>query len=170
MNKTNIKFPRCHSNKLYKFGFNKQAKQKYKCKKYNRQFALGDGKRLPKRNYPRCPKCGKGTYLHHSYKYYKCNNKKCNHIIVKHHTTNIDIASSELKRLPFYERNAFPLHVILTALTLYFFNNSSTRAISQFLMINSGIKISHVTIASWTNKFASFFKENADKFKDTIYD
>ncbi|WP_156625184.1 hypothetical protein, partial [Clostridium tertium] len=29
MNKTNIKCPRCHSDKLYKFGFNKQAKQKY---------------------------------------------------------------------------------------------------------------------------------------------
>ena len=27
MNKTNIKCPRCHSDKLYKFGFNKQAKQ-----------------------------------------------------------------------------------------------------------------------------------------------
>ena len=42
---------------------------------------------------------------------------------------------------------AFIAIVILTALTLYFLNNSSTRAISQFLMINSGIKISHVTIA-----------------------
>lgn len=42
----------------------------------------------------------------------------------------------------------FPLHVILTALTLYFSNNSSTTAISQFLMINPGIKVSHVAIAS----------------------
>ncbi|MGO4933572.1 IS1/IS1595 family N-terminal zinc-binding domain-containing protein, partial [Clostridium perfringens] len=29
MNKTNIKCPRCHSEKLYKFGFDKQANQKY---------------------------------------------------------------------------------------------------------------------------------------------
>ena len=28
MNKTNIKYPRCHSKKLYKFGFDKQANQK----------------------------------------------------------------------------------------------------------------------------------------------
>ena len=27
MNKTNIKCPRCHSEKLYKFGFDKQANQ-----------------------------------------------------------------------------------------------------------------------------------------------
>ncbi|MDK0692386.1 transposase, partial [Clostridium perfringens] len=33
MNKTNIKCPRCHSEKLYKFGFDKQANQKYQCKK-----------------------------------------------------------------------------------------------------------------------------------------
>lgn len=125
-----------------------------------------------KENYPICPKCGKGTYLHHSYKYYnryKCNNKKCNHIIVKYHTTNIDMASSELITGSLsMKRMRFPLHVILTALTLYFLNNSSTRAISQFLMINSGIKVSPVTIASWTNKFAPFFKQNADKFKATL--
>lgn len=99
MNKTNIKCPRCHSDKLYKFSFNKQAKQKYQCKQCKRQFALDDDEGLPKRNYPRCPKCGKRTYLHHSYKYYnryKYNNKKCNNIIVKHHTTNIYMESSEL--------------------------------------------------------------------------
>jgi len=42
--------------------------------------------------------CGKGTYLHNSYKHYnryKYNNKKCNHITVRHHTTNIDKVSSE---------------------------------------------------------------------------
>lgn len=36
MNKTDIKCPRCHSDKLYKFGFNKQAKQKYQYKQYKR--------------------------------------------------------------------------------------------------------------------------------------
>ena len=143
MSKTNIKCPRCNSDKLYKFGMNKQAKQKYQCKQCKRQFAIGDGDGRPKLNNPKCPRCGKGTYLHHSYKHYnryKCNNKKCNHIIVKHHTTNIDTASSELVSGSLSMKGMrFPLHVILTALTLYFLNNSSTRAISQFLMINSGI-------------------------------
>lgn len=48
MSKTNIKCPRCHSNKLYKFGLYKQANQKYQCRKCNHQFALGDGDGLPK--------------------------------------------------------------------------------------------------------------------------
>ena len=84
----------------------------------------GDGDGLAKRNHPRCLKYGKGTYLHHSYNYYnryKCNNKRNNHIIVKHHTTNIDIASSELVSASLSMKEIrFPLHVILTALTLYF--------------------------------------------------
>lgn len=57
MNKTNIKCPRCYSDKLYKFGLNKQANQKYQCKQCKRQFALSDGDGLPKMNYPKCPKC-----------------------------------------------------------------------------------------------------------------
>ena len=123
-------------------------------------------------NYPKCPKCGKGTYLHHAYKHYnryKCNNRKCNHIIVKHHTTNIDYASSNLVTGALSMKGMrFPLHVILTTLTLYFLNNSSTRMISQFLMTNSSIKVSHVTIANWTTKFAPFFKQKADKFKESL--
>lgn len=79
------------------------------------------------------------------------------------------MASSELiTGSPSTKGMHFLLHVILTALTLYFLNNSSTRAISQFLMINSCIKVSHVTIASWINKFVPFFKQNADKFKDSL--
>lgn len=66
MNKTNIKCPRYHSNKLYKYGMNKQTNQKYQCKICKRHFALGNG--LPKMNYSRYPKCDKGTYLHHPYK------------------------------------------------------------------------------------------------------
>ena len=170
MNKTNIKCPRCHSNKLYKFGLYKQANQKYQYQNCKRQFAPDKVSSRVLKNYPRCPKCGKGTYLHHSYKHYnryKCNNKKCNHIIVNHHSLNIDNASSEAITSSLSMKGMrFPLHVILTTLTLYFLNNSLTRAISQFLMINSGIKVSHVTIASWTNKFAPFFK--ADKFKASL--
>ena len=39
MNKTKVKCPRCHSDQLYKFGLDKQANQKYQCKKCRRQFA-----------------------------------------------------------------------------------------------------------------------------------
>lgn len=166
MSKNNIKCPRYHSDKLYKFGLDKQANQKYQCK---RQFALGDGYGLPKMNYPNCPKCGKDTYLHHSYKHYnryKSNTKKCNHIAVKHHTTNIDDSSSKLVTGSLSMKGMrFSLNVILTALTLYFLNNSSTRSISHFLMINSNIKVSNVTIASLINKFAPFFNTKSINLK-----
>lgn len=47
MNKTNIKCSLCHSDKLYKLGLNKYAKQKYQCNQFRLQFTLGDGKGLP---------------------------------------------------------------------------------------------------------------------------
>ena len=172
MNKTNIRCPRCHSNKLYKFGFDKQANQKYQCKKCKRQFIASDGDGVPKMKYPKCPKCDKGTYLHHSYKHYnryKCNNKKCNHIIVQHHNFNIDSPSSEdITGALSMKGMRFPLQIIITALTLYYLNNTSTRAISQFLMNTFNIKVSHVTIANWSNKFAPYFKLKADNFKQQV--
>ena len=160
MTMNNIKCPPYHSDKLYKFGLNKQAKQKYQCKQCNLHFVFADGNRLPKRNYPKCRKYVKENYFHHAYKHYnryKCNNRKCNHIIIKHHNINIDTDSNELVSGSLSMKGTiFPLHVILTALTLCFLNNSSTKAISQFLMINLGIKLSYVIIASWTNKFIPF--------------
>lgn len=84
MNKTSIKCSRCHSNKLYKFGLDKQANQKYQCKKCKGQFAPNSVTTKPKSKYPRWPKSGKATYLQHEYKHYntyKCGDKKCNHII-----------------------------------------------------------------------------------------
>lgn len=172
MNKTNIKCPRCHSHELYKFGLDKQANQKYQCRKCKRQFAPNSVSVERKSPYPRCPKCGCATYLHHQYKHYnryKCGSKKCNHVIVQYHNTNIDLASSEsITGSLSMKGMRFSLNTILTALTLYFLNNSSTRAIAQFLWVTQGIKVSHVTIASWTNKFAPFFKNKADKFKETL--
>lgn len=172
MNKTSVKCPRCNSDKLYKFGLDKQANQKYQCKKCKRQFAPDSVTTKMKSKYPRCPKCGKATYLHHEYKHYnryKCGDRKCNHIIVQYHNLNIDMASSEAVSGSISIKGMrFSLHTILTALTLYFLNNSSTRAISQFLLVSSNIKVSHVTIANWTNKFAPYFKAKADKFKSNL--
>jgi len=49
-----------------------------------------------------------------------------------------------------------------------FFNNTSTRTISQFLYTTANIKISHVTIFSWLHKFAPFFKQKADLFNSQL--
>ncbi|WP_051823813.1 IS6 family transposase [Clostridium sulfidigenes] len=126
MNKTNIKCPQYHPDELYKVGLDKNANQKYKC-------------------------------------------KKCNHVIVQYHNTSIYPASSELIAVSLFMKDMiFSLNIILTALTLYFLNNASTRAISQFLWVMQGIKVSHVTIANWANKFAPLFKSKADKFKDLL--
>lgn len=57
MIKTKIKCPRCNSDKLYKFGLNKQPKEKYQCK---RQFSLDDGELRPNLNKPQCQKFTKG--------------------------------------------------------------------------------------------------------------
>ncbi|MGV1124624.1 DDE-type integrase/transposase/recombinase, partial [Clostridium perfringens] len=45
-----------------------------------------------------------------------------------------------------------------------FLNNTSTRAISQFLKVTSNISVSHVTISSWVHKFEPYFKEKAKIF------
>ena len=170
MNKTNLKCPRCHSNKLYKFGFDKQANQKYQCKDCRRQFVLGDGDGISK--YPKCPKCSRAMYLHHRYKHYnrfKCGNRQCNHIIVEHHSLNIDKASSEqLTGSLSMKGMRFPLQIILNALTLYFLNNSSTRSIAQFFKVAFNIKVSHVTIANWITKFAPYFKAKSDTFTKNL--
>lgn len=53
MNKTNVKCPRCHSDKLYKFGLDKQTNQKYQCKKCKHQFAPNSVTTKSKCKYPR---------------------------------------------------------------------------------------------------------------------
>jgi transposase-like protein len=57
----------------------------------------------------------------------------------------------------------FPIHIILMALDLYFLNESSTRRISQYLFRLFNVKVSHVTIANWTKKFATYFRLKSDK-------
>lgn len=173
MNKANIKCPRCHSSELSKFGYDMQANQKYQCKKCRRQFAPDSIKSISKHSrHPRCPRCGRATYLHHKYNHYnryKCGNRSCNHILVQYHNMNIaDTSSNKLIGSVSMKGMRFPLNTILTALSLYFLNNSSTRMISQFLSISQGIKVSHVTIASWTTKFAPLFKLKADDLKEKL--
>lgn len=72
INKTKLKCPRCNSDQLYKFGLDKQANQKYQCKNCKRQLVARDDVGSPKRNYLKCHKYGKATYLHHQYRHYNC--------------------------------------------------------------------------------------------------
>ncbi|NMA85493.1 MAG: IS6 family transposase, partial [Epulopiscium sp.] len=78
-----IKCPKCNNkNSFYRYGKDKDGYQRYLCRKCNHQFAPDRpvSKKVPK--YPRCPVCGKATFLHHDYEYYsnyRCCDKKCNH-------------------------------------------------------------------------------------------
>ena len=67
--KPTVKCPECYSTELYKYGKDKYSNQKYLCKRCKRQFTLQSCKKNFK-NYPKCPVCGKGMYLHHKYKYH----------------------------------------------------------------------------------------------------
>ena len=149
-----IKCPRCNSFELYKYGKDIHGYQKYQCKVCKRQFAPFSPKSPRKsKGYPKCPKCGKATFIHHDYKHYtqyRCGDKKCNHAfyLVKPNTVG-DASCQNLFGKTNFKRMRFPLHVIITALNLFYLCNASTRKISQFLLINNGIKVSHVAIASW---------------------
>ncbi|MEM5242801.1 IS1 family transposase, partial [Thermoanaerobacter sp. CM-CNRG TB177] len=78
-----LKCPKCNNTSLfYKYGKTKDGYQKYLCRKCHHQFAPDkpSSKKTPK--YPRCPVCGKASFLHHDYEYYsnyRCCDKKCNH-------------------------------------------------------------------------------------------
>ena len=168
-----IKCPRCNSSELYKFGKDPHGYQKYQCKLCKRQFAPFSPKNPKKsKGYPKCPKCGKATFIHHDYKYYtqyRCVHKKCNHAfsIVKANAVSNASCQSLYGKINF-KRMRFPLHVIITALNLFYLCNTSTRKISQFLFINNGIRVSHVTIASWAKKFAPLFHSIAAKLHCSI--
>lgn len=59
MNKTKLKYPRCHSEQLYKFGLDKQVNQKYQCKKCRRQFAPESVSTPKESKYSKCPNIGR---------------------------------------------------------------------------------------------------------------
>ena len=171
--KNSVKCPRCNSTSLYKFGKTKDGHQKYQCKCCKRQFAP-TANTVPRatKNYPRCPVCGKATFLHHDYKHYstyRCGDKSCYHAVKIVKPTSIDpISASILFGKTDFSRMRFPLHIILSALSMFYLCNTSTRNIKRFLYLNHQVKVSHVTIAAWTKKFAPIFDAIAKSKESSI--
>ncbi len=166
-----IRCPKCHSLNLYRFGKDIHGHQKFQCKECKRQFTLYPSS-FKHKDYPRCPKCGKATFIHHDYKFYtnyRCGDKSCYHSFSVIKLENIKPTSSEslLGKLSF-TRMRFKLHTILTALNLYFVCNSSTRQISSFLLQTQNIKVSHVTISKWVIKFAPMFDVIKESFMPSV--
>ena len=152
----NLVCPRCFSNNLYRFGKDKDGFQKFQCKCCKRQWAP-ESSAKPRSNYnkyPPCPRCGKASFLHNDYQlysYFTCSDKRCNHHfsvpklveIPNTSSSSIDLEKFTIKRM------RHPFHIVFTALTLYFFDNSTLRKISQHLELVCEVKLSHVTVSNW---------------------
>ena len=167
--KPTVKCPECYSTELYKFGKDKHSNQKYLCKRCRRQFTSLSVKKL---NNPKCPVCGKGMYIHHKYKYhvsFKCNNRKCNHTIKQLIPGAIDDPSSQkLFGRDTFSGHRFSVNTIVNAINLYYALNSTTRAISTYLLDYMNIKVSHVTISKWIKKFDKYFKSISDELTKNL--
>lgn len=165
-----VRCPRCFSADLYKFGKDKYGNQKYQCKKCRRQFAPKTLKERPPKEskYPSCPKCGKASFLHHDYNYYsnfRCCDKNCNHSFFVPKSKAIKPPAHKLSlpgKIDFKGMRHSP-HTIILALYTYFLHGSTTRKVAQYLYDFHNIKVSHVTIASWTRKFAPLFMLKSQK-------
>lgn len=155
-----IRCPRCYSTNLYRFGKNLYGNQKYQCKVCKHQFSPFSHPR-PVTDFPRCPVCGKGSFLHHDFKYYSnftCNDKHCYHsFVIPKPIEILDPSSSLVSGKASFKGMRHPLNIILTALNLFYLSNVSLRKISFFMYQQHSIKVSHVTISKWVSKFAPIF-------------
>lgn len=166
-----ISCPRCQSFNLYKFGKDVNGFQKYLCRNCNHQFSTGSKSRVYlDSKYFKCPRCNKAMFLHHQYQYYtdfRC--RSCGHSVKQPKPFPIsDPSSALLFGKSSFSGMRFPLFVIISALNMFYVLNASTRKISQYLFLNNSIKVSHVTIAFWTKKFAPLFKSISDKLSSNI--
>lgn len=171
----NLICPRCFSNNLYRFGKDKDGFQKFQCKSCKRQWAPESPAktRTYYKKYPPCPRCSKATFLHHDYKLYsnfRCGDKKCYHgfnipkltQIPNTSSASIDLENFTLKRM------RHPFHIIFTALTLYFFDNSTLRKIKKHLELVCEVEVSHVTISNWCKRFAPALLGAAEPYKKQL--
>jgi len=129
--KFNICCPDCFSKNLSKYGKDKTGKQKYQCKDCHRQFTTKSSTKQ-NLNYPKCPVCGAGTFLHHDYEHYsrfKCNSKKCknSHVVLKKSVLYEPMAQ-EIKSKFNLKRLRTNINIVIDALYMYFNGSSSTRA------------------------------------------
>ena len=148
------------------------ANQKYRCLACKHQFAPDTLPRSRGKKYHPCPMCGKSSFLHHDYRDYsnfRCSDKKCNHSFFQPKSTAaLPPSVSKLFGKSDLSRMRYPVHLIITVLTLFFIGKSSTRNISLMLYQLYNIKISHVTVAAWFKKFAPLFDNISLKLIPTM--
>ena len=157
-----VKCPKCNNNhSFYRYGKDKYGYQKYLCLNCNYQFAPDRPILRQMQNYPKCPVCSKATFLHHDYHYYsnyRCCDKKCNHSMFISKPTCIFPASmSKLIGKTDFKRMRYPVHIIITALSMFYLGKNSFRNIALILKVVNNINVSHTTISNWCKKFAPLF-------------
>jgi len=77
-------------------------------------------------------------------------------------SSHIDLEKFTIKRM------RHPFHIVFTALTLYFFDNSTLRKISQHLELVCEVKLSHVTISNWCKRFAPALLNAASPTRNSL--
>lgn len=165
-----VSCPKCNSQKLHKFGKDKDGFQKYRCRICLHQFAPERPKgpmrinaqgQIDNRKHPSCPACGKASFLHHDYVdyfNYRCCDKKCNHsFFAAKPTVKLPPSMSKLIGKEDFKRLRHPVQLVITALTQFYIGKSSFRNIALMLNMLYNIKLSHVTISDWCRKFAPLF-------------
>ena len=56
-----------------------------------------------------------------------------------------------------FKRMHYPLHIIITALSIFYLGKNSFRNIALILRVVNDVKVSHTTISNWCKKFAPLF-------------
>lgn len=157
--------PKCNNNlHFYRYGRDPDGYQKYQCRSCYHQFAperpRAEGK-TGERRYPSCPVCGKASFLHHDYEHYsnyRCCDKRCNHSFFAWKAAAVSASSmSSLFGKTDFKRMRYPVHLIITALSMFYLGKNSFRNISLILRTVFNIKVSHTTISNWCTKFAPLF-------------
>ena len=162
-----LRCPKCNnSHSFYRFGKNPQGFQKYQCRSCYHQFA--PDRPSPIRKHPGCPVCGRASFLHHDhthYSNYRCTHKACNHsfFVVKHQT----VASPSMSALfgkSNFKRMRYPVHLIITALSMFYLGKNSYRNIALILQVAFNVSVTHTTVGNWCRNFAPLF----DSFRLTL--
>ena len=154
--------PKCNnSHNFYRYGKDNLGFQKYLCRNCSHQFAPDHPSSRSVKNYPRCPLCGKASFLHHDFEHYsnfRCGDKKCYHSFFVHKPSAILPPSmSKLVGKTDFKRMRYPVFLIIAALTMFYIGSNSFRKIALMLRLLHNVKVSHTTISNWCKSFAPLF-------------
>lgn len=157
-----LKCPKCNnSHQFYRYGRDPLGFQKYQCRVCSHQFAPDRPTIERTSKHPKCPVCGKATFIHHDFEFYtqyRCGDKKCYHAFMAPKPTIIPNASmSKLFGKTDFKRMRHPAYLILQVLSLFYLGKNSFRGIAFQLRYIYGIKLSHTTINNWCKRFAPMF-------------